>query len=185
MQKKRHALENPAGRDIDDLAVLVFAHLSDGRPTTKPGAANIDRMHQIPFVHGDFIKAFAFNSRENSRVIDHDIEFTEGLDSLGDHFKGSSLFADIGRDINRFATGGPDLFDHSRTAIAIRDHDLSAFCGQSPCVSCAQTLSSTGHNGDTSLYSTHHKLHSLYLFGGSVDGESLGFNSPSADHLLL
>ena len=70
MEKKWYPLKNSTCGNINDLPVLLFAHLRNGRPAAKPCTPNINSVHQIPFVHRYLIKALALNRGEDGGVID-------------------------------------------------------------------------------------------------------------------
>jgi hypothetical protein len=125
--------------------------------TIRKGPAQIDRHHPIPKCHVD-IRAVGFlKRREQSGVVDQDIDLAETLHGLGDQRLDGSLVADVENFARHRirAVGTRDLVGRLLAIDDVGDHDATAFGGERARIMPANPLGAACNNRNAAVHPSH------------------------------
>ena len=131
------------------------AHRRDGVLRSEKRSLLVHRGHKVEILLCEFLQRFGDH---NPRIVDHDVETTEGFDRGRDEPLHVVFAGHVRGNIDRLPTGGAYRMK-GRFALAVGpaivDHDLCPFVGERNCDRPADARAGPGHDRYFSPQSSH------------------------------
>src|SRR5262245_3107561 len=155
----RHALEERAGGDVDDLALAARLHGRKDGARAEEEPAQVDRHDLVPFLDRNLHERAAHDRAVDCGVVHQHVDRAESREGLGGQAQRIALARDIALHAQRLRAPGLDLLDGGLGIDDVGHHDAGALRGDTQAV-FASDASRAARDDDDLVLEAHRASYS-------------------------